>query len=127
MGSVLIRNIGAIVSGDLASPLIDADAVYIEDGLIQEVGTDRVDADSLIAANRPTPTPGIVDGHTHPVFGDYSPTQNSVGWMRTYLHCGTTTIISAGELHLPGLPLERPDPTTFRDLAVLVRRCTVDF
>jgi enamidase len=127
MGSVLIRNIGAIVSGDLASPLIDTDAVYVEDGLIREVGTSRSDADTVIDANGLTLTPGIVDGHTHPVFGDYSPTQNSVGWMRTYLHCGTTTIISAGELHLPGLPLDRPDPTTFRDLAVLVRRCTADF
>src|SRR5881227_1321696 len=89
MGSVLIRNIGAVVSGDLASP--------------------------------------IVDGHTHPVFGDYSPTQNSVGWMRTYLHCGTTTIISAGELHLPGLPLDRPDPKLYRYLAVLARRCSATY
>src|SRR5437773_2593468 len=116
-----------MVSGDRQAPLIEADSVYVEDGVIREVGTDRTDADTVIDANGLTLTPGIVDGHTHPVFGDYSPTQNSVGWMRTYLHCGTTTIISAGELHLPGLPLERPDPTTFRDLAVLVRRCTADF
>jgi enamidase len=51
MGSVLIRNIGAIVSGDLASPLIDADAVYVEDGVIREVGTSRSDADTVIDAN----------------------------------------------------------------------------
>src|SRR3954451_17085904 len=127
MGSVLIRNIGAVVSGDLASPLVDADAVYVEDGLIQEVGTSRSDADTVIDANGLTLTPGIVDGHTHPVFGDYSPTQNSVGWMATYLHGGTTTIVSAGELHLPGLPLDKPDPKLFRDLAVLIRRCTVDY
>lgn len=124
MASTLIYNIGAIVSGDLTRPLIDADAVYIEDGLIREVGTDRTDADTTIDANGLTLSPGLVDGHTHPVFGDYSPTQNSVGWMHTYLHGGTTTIISAGELHLPGLPLDRPDPKLFRDLAVLVRRCT---
>jgi enamidase len=127
MGSVLIRNIGTIVTGDLSAPLVEADSVYIEDGLIQEVGTERVDADTVIDAQGLTLTPGLVDGHTHPVFGDYSPTQNSVGWMNTYLHGGTTTIVSAGELHLPGLPLDRPDAKMLRDLAVLVHRCTADF
>jgi len=127
MGTTLIRNIGAIVTGDLADPLAGADSVFIEDGIIREVGTDRVDADTVIDARGLTLTPGLVDGHTHPVFGDYSPTQNSVGWMQAYLHCGTTTIISAGELHLPGLPLSSPDPKLFRDLAVLVHRCTADF
>ncbi len=127
MGSVLIRNIGEIVSGDLAAPLIEADSIYIEDGLIREVGSDRVDADTVIDANGLTLTPGLVDGHTHPVFGDYSPTQNSVGWMRTYLHGGITTIISAGELHLPGLPLESPDPKLLRDLAVLYHRCSANY
>jgi enamidase len=124
MSSTLIYNIGAIVSGDLRAPLVEADAVYVEDGVIREVGTDRTDADTVIDANGLTLTPGLVDGHTHPVFGDYSPTQNSVGWMQSYLHGGTTTIISAGELHLPGLPLDKPDPKLFRDLAVLVHRCT---
>lgn len=128
MGSTLIYHIGAIVTGDLANPVVvDADSVYIEDGLIREVGSDRIDADTLIDANGLTLTPGLVDGHTHPIFGDYSPTQNSVGWMHAYLHGGTTTIVSAGELHLPGLPLDRPDPKLFRDLAVLVRRCTATF
>ena len=127
MSSTLIYNIGAVVSGDFTAPLVDADSMYLEDGLIREVGTDRVDADTMIDANGLTLTPGLVDGHTHPVFGDYSPTQNSVGWMSTYLHGGTTTIISAGELHLPGLPLDRPDPKLFRDLAVLVHRCFEDY
>jgi enamidase len=127
MTSVLIRNIGAMVSGDLAAPTIDADSVYIEDGLIVEVGSRKTDADTVIDARGLTLTPGMIDGHTHPVFGDYTPTQNSVGWMNAYLHCGTTTIISAGELHLPGLPLEQPDPKLFRDLAVLFHRCTANF
>jgi enamidase len=47
--------------------------------------------------------------------------------MESYLHGGTTTIVSAGELHLPGLPLEAPDPKLFRYLAVLARRCFVDY
>jgi enamidase len=49
-GSVLIRNIGALVTGDLLHPLADADAVYIEDGLVREVGSDRTHADTVIDA-----------------------------------------------------------------------------
>lgn len=127
MGSVLIHNIGAIVSGDFSNPLVGADSIYIEDGVIQEVGSRQADADRVLDARGLTLMPGLVDGHTHPTFGDFSPTQNSVGWLQTYLHGGTTTIVSAGELHLPGLPLEEPDPKIYRYLAVLARRCTVAY
>ncbi len=127
MPSILIYNIGAVVTGDLDQPLADADAIFVEEGLIQEVGTTRTDADTVIDACGLMLTPGLVDGHTHPVFGDFSPTQNSVGWMHAYLHGGTTTLISAGELHLPGLPLDTPDPKLYRYLAVLARRCTAVF
>ena len=126
-GSVLIQNLGAVVTGDLTHPLADADSVYVEDGLIREVGTDRTSADTVIDARGLTLAPGLVDGHTHPTFGDFSPTQNSVGWMNAYLHGGTTTIVSAGELHLPGLPLDRPDARIFKYLAVLARRCTATY
>jgi enamidase len=125
--TLLIKNLGAIVTGDLAHPLADADSIYVEDGRIREVGTSRADADTVVDARGLTLTPGLVDGHSHPTFGDYSPTQDSVGWMRTYLHGGVTTIVSAGELHLPGLQLDQVDPKTFRYLAVLHRRCTKNF
>ena len=52
--------------------------------------------------------PGIVDGHIHPVFGEWTPTQDTIGWIGNYVHGGTTSMVSAGELHLPGaahLPL----------------------
>src|SRR4051794_9252405 len=127
MPTVLIRNIGAIVSGDLAAPLIEADSVYIEDGVIREVGSDRVDADTVIDANGLTLTPGLVDGHTHPVFGDYSPTQNSVGWMNTYLHGGTTTIVSAGEPPPPRLPPHKTDAEMLPEPATPITRRTADF
>ena len=41
MATVLIRNIGALVSGELAHPLIEADALYIDNGVFSEVGTSR--------------------------------------------------------------------------------------
>jgi enamidase len=127
MPSTLIYNIGRVVTGDVSDPIGHFDSVYLEDGTIQEVGTARADAETVVDARGLTLTPGIVDGHSHPGFGDFSPTQNSVGWMHAYLHAGTTTIISAGELHLPGLPLDRPDPKLYRYLAVLARRCTANF
>lgn len=125
--SVSIFNLGAVVSGDLARPLLEVDSLYIEDGVIREFGSGRVRAEVEIDARGLTLAPGLVDGHTHPTFGDFSPTQNSVGWTQTYLHGGTTTIVSAGELHLPGLRLDKPDPKLWRYLAVLARRCFAEY
>ncbi len=123
MPSLLIHNIGAIATGDITRPLSAETSVYVEDGLILEVGTGREKADTVIDAKGLTLTPGLVDGHVHPIFGEYTPTQNSVGWQRFYMHGGTTTLISAGELHVPGLPLDPADPKVFKYLAVLSRRC----
>lgn len=125
--SVSIFNLGAMVTGDLAHPLADADSLYIEDGIIKELGTGRVSADVEIDARGLTLVPGLVDGHTHPSFGDFAQPQNSVGWMNAYLHGGTTTIVSAGELHTPGMPLDKPDPKAWRYLAVLSRRCSATY
>lgn len=124
--SVSIVNIGTMVTGDLTRPLGAADSVYIEDGVIREVGGGRRSADIEIDARGLTLAPGLVDGHVHPTFGDFSPTQNSVGWTTAYLHGGTTTVISAGELHLQGLPLDKPDAKLWRYLAVLARRCSAN-
>ncbi|MDB5080245.1 MAG: adenine deaminase [Chloroflexi bacterium] len=123
MPSLLIHNIGAIATGDLAQPLRDEQTLFIEDGLIKEVGTTRQKADTVVDAQGLTLTPGLIDGHVHPVFGEFTPTQNSIGWQRFYMHGGTTTMVSAGELHVPGLPLDPPDPKTFKYLAVLSLRC----
>jgi enamidase len=45
-----------------------------------------------------------VDPHTHPVLGDFSPRQNTLGWVTSYLHGGVTSLVSAGEAHWPGRP-----------------------
>ena len=123
MGSLLIKNIGTLVTGDLAQPLSTATALYVEDDVITEVGSERTTADTVVDACGLTVTPGLIDTHVHPTFGDFTPTQNSVGWMQAYLHGGVTTLVSAGELHVPGLPLHAPDPKVFRYLAVLAKRC----
>lgn len=40
----------------------------------------------------------------HPVVGDYTPRQQQLGWIDSTLHGGVTTMISAGEVHMPGRP-----------------------
>ncbi len=122
-GSVLIKNIGAIATGDITNPLSSADSLYIEDGVIREIGTSQRDAETIINANGLTVTPGLIDSHSHPTFGDHSPALNTISYIRAYLHGGTTSIVSAGEQHLSGLPLDPPDPATFKHLAILSRRC----
>ncbi|HWP29654.1 MAG TPA: Enamidase, partial [Chloroflexota bacterium] len=96
MGSLLIKNLARVATGDLAAPLVEAHAIYCEDGVIREVGTARTEADVVLDANGLLAAPGLIDAHSHPGFGDFTFTQQSVGWMRAYLHGGVTTLVSAG-------------------------------
>ena len=105
MASLLIKNIGRIASGDIKNPLLDADSVLVEDGKIAQIGKGlAVKAEKVINANGITLTPGLIDSHFHPVFGDFTPRQNQLGYIESALHGGITTMISAGEVHLPGRP-----------------------
>ncbi|MBI2351762.1 MAG: amidohydrolase family protein [Deltaproteobacteria bacterium] len=123
MPSVLIKNIGALVTGDLKKPLRNADSIYVEDGIIRVIGNGlNHRADIVIDAHGITAIPGLIDSHSHPTFGDFTPAQNSLSWITHYMHGGVTAMISAGELHLPGLPLP-PDARTAMSLALLAKRC----
>lgn len=127
MSSLLIKNIGALVTGDLKNPLRRADSIYIEDGLIRVIGNGLSQkADAVIDAAGITAIPGLVDSHSHPSIGEYTPAQNSLSWITNYMHGGVTALISAGELHLPGLPLP-PDPKTALALALVTKRCYDNF
>jgi enamidase len=123
MSSLLIKNIGALVTGDIANPRRDADSIFIEDGLIRAVG-EKIDkrADTIVDAQGITAIPGLIDSHSHPSIGEYTPAQNSLSWITNYMHGGVTALISAGELHLPGLPLP-PDARTALSLALVTKRC----
>jgi len=123
MKSVIIHNIGALVTGDIRSPLSDARSLRIEDGRFKDIGTDRSSADLVIDAQGNLVTPGLIDSHVHPSFGELTPVQNATNWISAYLHGGVTCMVSAGELHLPGLPIDQPDPDLFRSLALLTRAC----
>jgi enamidase len=102
----LIRNIGTVVTGDIDAPLADADSILIADGRIEGIGKglDDQGVDQVIDAKRTTATPGLIDSHAHPVFGDFTPRQQTQSFIESGLHGGVTTVISAGEVHLPGRP-----------------------
>jgi enamidase len=123
MSSILIKNIGALVTGKLESPLRRANSIFIRDGIVHAVGNDILQAaDQTIDANGITAIPGLIDSHSHPSIGEYTPAQNTLGWITNYMHGGVTALISAGELHLPGLPLP-PDARTALSVAVVTKKC----
>jgi enamidase len=123
MASILIKNIGALVTGKLESPLRQADSIFIKDGVVQAIGNGLSQAaDQIIDANGITAIPGLIDSHSHPSIGEYTPAQNTLGWITNYMHGGVTALISAGELHLPGLPLP-PDARTALSVAIVTKKC----
>ena len=65
--------------------------------------------------------PGLADGHVHPAFGERTPTQDAIGWIGNYLHGGTTSMVSAGELHTPGLDHANLTPDLVTSLAEVTR------
>ena len=77
----LITNIGAVVTGDVDAPIADADSILIEDGRITAIGRRLElddDHDTEIDAKGTTAIPGLIDSHAHPVFGDFTPRQQTM-------------------------------------------------
>jgi enamidase len=120
---LLIRNIGLLLSGDLKHPILDADTVLAVDGKIAAVGKQQdINAEGatlVIDAKGTTLAPGLIDSHVHPVAGDWTPRQNQIGWIDSYLHGGVTTMISAGEVHTPGRP---KDVVGLKAMAIFAQR-----
>lgn len=120
---VAILNVGTIVSGDWRKPITGGDTVICDDGIISSVGTCSAgaaeSADVVIDAGGTTLIPGLIDSHVHVTFGDYTPRQQTVGYLESYVHGGTTTVISASEVHVPGRPR---DVDGVKALAVAARK-----
>ncbi|MEP1961504.1 amidohydrolase family protein [Tateyamaria sp.] len=108
MEKLVIRNIGQILSGKLEEPIFDGDCMIAIDGKIHEWGyakdLDCEGATVEVDAHGVTLAPGLIDSHIHPVVGDYTPRQQQLHWIDSTLHGGVTTLISAGEVHMPGRP-----------------------
>jgi len=146
LGSAFFCNIGTLISGDIRQPILHASSVYVEDGVIREIGTQR-QADIVIDVRGATLAPGLWDAHHHPYFGEYSPRQEIFNTMAKTVRAGTTSVVSAGSGHQPGmyLPSEslpnvqahafsrRLDPARARDaigtkaLAIVMRKSWQSF
>ncbi len=105
---LVIRNIGLMLSGKLEEPIYQADCLVAINGKITAWGAekdvDTEDASLIVDAHGCALAPGLIDSHVHPVVGDYTPRQQQLNWIDSTLHGGVTTLISAGEVHMPGRP-----------------------
>jgi enamidase len=123
-----IVNLGRIITGDWRDPHASGDTLLMADGLITRVGqasAAEVEAcDVVIDAAGSTAIPGLIDSQIHNTFGDYTPRQKTVGFLESYVHGGTTTSISASEVHVPGRP---KDPEGVKALAVAAMKCFEHF
>jgi enamidase len=123
-----IVNLGKIVSGDLKNPFVTGDGILMEDGHITQIGTlssqSVASCDVVVDAAGTIAIPGLIDSHVHITFGDYTPRQRVVGYLESYLHGGTTTSITASEVHVPGRP---KDPAGVKALALAARACFLDY
>jgi enamidase len=128
LSKLVIRNIGLLLSGDLDRPILDADTVVCTGDRITSVGKekdlDTSGATTTIDAKGTALAPGLIDSHVHPVCGDWTPRQNQLGWIDSYLHGGVTTMISAGEVHAPGRP---KDVVGLKAMAIFAQRAFQSF
>ena len=94
------------------------------DGKIAAIGKEKdIDTENatlVIDAKGTTMVPGLIDSHVHPVAGDWTPRQNQIGWIDSYMHGGVTSMISAGEVHTPGRP---KDVVGLKAMAISAQRC----
>jgi len=122
-GKVVIQNIGLLLSGDIDRPILDADTIVVNDGLITAVGRfkdcDTEGAKTVIDAKGVCVAPGLIDSHVHPVAGDWTPRQSQLNWIESSMNGGVTTMISAGEVHYPGRPR---DIVGLKALAITAQR-----
>jgi enamidase len=125
---LVIKNIGQILSGKLEEPIFDGDCIIVIDGKISEWGTEKdldcEGATTLVDAHGVTVMPGLIDSHIHPVIGDYTPRQQQLNWIDSTLNGGVTTLISAGEVHMPGRP---KDIVGLKAMAIAAQRWYENF
>lgn len=126
--SVALVNIGSSHRGDLAGTPIAGDALVCSDGVISWIGQTRDvesdDHETVIDVAGAGVVPGFIDSHVHSTFGDYTPRQQTIGFLESYLHGGMTRAISASEVHVPGRP---SDVAGVKALAIAAQRAYRDY
>ena len=110
MATLVIKNIGKIVSGDIDHPVLEGSVIVINENLIEAIGGEELLANvgdaTVVDANGTTVTPGLWDTHVHVSTADgYGTRQKTFGFIESAKNGGVTTMISAGECHIPGHPI----------------------
>jgi enamidase len=125
---LVIKNIGYIISGNVDEPYLDGDTVVVRDGEIESVGVegqvDAEDADIVVDAHGTTVIPGLMDSHVHPTLADFTPRLRALDFLSMEVQGAVTTMISAGEVHVPGRPKDRQG---IKALAITARRVFQNF
>lgn len=124
MTTLLVEDIGLLIHGDPDVAPVRDTTLVVEDGVIAGIGTDHPAPDQVLSAGGLAVMPGLVDGHVHPTFGEWTPAQDAIGWIGNYLHGGTTSMVSAGELHIPGLAFDALTPELVLSIAITSKQTT---
>lgn len=129
MATLGLVNIGALATGVLGAPQLEAETILVDGARIAALGaasrTGAAGADVVVDCQGTTVIPGLIDSHCHVVLGDYTPRQKTVDFLDSYVHGGITSVVSAGEgVHAPGRP---HDPVAARALAIAAAKCFEHF
>jgi enamidase len=129
MSTLGLVNIGALATGILSAPGLEAESIFVQDGRIAAIGavskTGASQADVVVDCLGTTVIPGLIDSHCHVVLGDYTPRQKTVDFLDSYVHGGITSVVSAGEgVHAPGRP---NDAVAAKALAIAAAKCFEHF
>lgn len=106
MTTLSVINLAGIVTGCPGEGLVPVDGISCADDVLASFEADRT-ADVVVDAAGSVAIPGLIDSHVHVTFGDWTPRQKAVGWIESYMHGGTTMMMSASEIHVPGRPDDR--------------------
>jgi enamidase len=75
MPTLGLINIGALATGVLDRPRLEAEAILVTDGRIAAIGatagTSAARADVVVNCRGTTVIPGLIDSHCHVVLGDF--------------------------------------------------------
>lgn len=107
MKKVYMKNLGTIVSGNVNNPVLKAEAIYAEDGIIQYVGAAKADleaaAGTVIDVKGLDIAPALIDAQGHPPINDYLPEFQATDFAVNFMAGGTGSMISVGST-MPGMP-----------------------
>lgn len=108
MSNVLIKNLGTVVSGDINRPILDAEVIYAENGVITYIGKAAAKyeekANMVVDALGLDVSPGLVDAQAHPPINDYLPLYKAADFAVNFMAGGTTGMVSVGSTRMPGFP-----------------------